>query len=117
VNVADYIPNVRHHAEVIVLCAPNMRYVYEFGDEFGPTGYIVAESGEDAYEEMLDYLCGRDGVCDHGGDDDPDCCDCKMDSHGHYVYTIYDWMRRLHISPEMFFLAFPDDNVHTYLKH
>lgn len=51
-----------------VLYAPNMRYVYLAGNEFGETHYIVAESFEDAYEELLDDLANAGNICDHGGD-------------------------------------------------
>jgi hypothetical protein len=64
-----YMPDPERTVDYQLL-APGFTKVFAFGTQFGQIGYIIADSWEDAYEELLDHAYEVDGECDHG--DDPD---------------------------------------------
>lgn len=94
-----------------VLFAPNMRHVYIANNEFGECAYVVAESFEDAYDELLTWIADRDGVCDHGGEltdeqrTDGGACDCSQCEDGRWVWDVYYGLRPLALSVDQFLLA------------
>lgn len=130
-------PDVRYYADCPkLLISPNMIEVFKFGHVLcgieDPTGYIVAESFEDAWEELCEYAYSIDGPCDHGAtdelaakiaeaearpDDDPDRwsdldewiavnCDCEHSESG-YVWMVDNyWMRPMQLPVEKLFQAF-----------
>jgi hypothetical protein len=71
--MTDYMPDPERTVAYKLL-APGFTKVFVFGHVLGPwpfnDGYIIADSWEDAYEELLDYALEKDGPCDHG--DDPE---------------------------------------------
>jgi hypothetical protein len=110
-----------------VLYAPNMRHVYLAGNEFGETHYIVAESFEDAYQELLHDYANRGEICDHGGEitdaqrmntycgGGPDgICDCAPTDDGRWVWDVYLWMNELALSVDMFLLVADDLDPRNY---
>jgi hypothetical protein len=65
----DYMPDPERTVAYKLL-DPGFTKVFAFGTQFGQTGFIIADSWEDAYEELLEYAYEVDGPCDHG--DDPE---------------------------------------------
>lgn len=109
-----------------IIHGSNERRVYEFGNEFGFVGYILAEDVSDAYEYMLDYEAEHGNVCDHGGDitdeerwaeysgEKPSTCDCSVSSDGAWVWDVYLWVRNTGLSVDLFYLAFPEESLDVY---
>ena len=103
-----------------IIHGSNERRVYEFGNEFGFVGYVLAEDVSDAYEYMLDYEAEWGNVCDHGGDItdeerwDGGACDCSVSSNGTWVWDVYLWVRPMNMTVDKFYLAFPEESLDTY---
>lgn len=98
-----------------ILHSSNERHVYEFGNEFGAVGYVLAESFEDAYAEMLWEEANNGNICDHGGDITDEqranggLCDCSATEDGRWVWDVYLWLKPMRLSVDHFYLAFPEE--------
>ena len=116
--MADYLPDPERSVDYKLL-DPGFSKVFAFGTQFGQIGYIISDSWEDAYEELLDHAYEVDGPCDHG--DDPELkalveaagraippaqdeweacwrwvdehCDCTPRDRG-YVWMVDNWWHR-----------------------
>lgn len=108
------------------LLDPGFKKVFVFGHVLGPwpfnDGYIIADSWEDAYEELCEYAIKNDGPCDHGNDPEfkelfevahashlagkvdmdayekvwawvDEHCDCESTDSG-YVWMVDSWWHR-----------------------
>jgi hypothetical protein len=113
----DYMPDPERSVAYKLL-DPGFTKVFAFGTQFGQIGYIIADSWEDAYEELLDHAYEVDGPCDHGNDPElaalianlsdnraveaaneavwtwiDDHCDCEQSSNGR-VWMVDSWWHR-----------------------
>lgn len=108
-----------------VLHAPNEINVYEAGNEFGGTHWILAESLDDAFDEFLTWHADHgDGECDHGGDPEvlanianpdigyPQGCDCDSTGDGRHVWAVNMWVRPAKISVDQFYKSGMDQAGH-----
>lgn len=113
----DYMPE---EGKSYKLLDPGFDKVFVFGNVLGVwpynTGYIIADSFEDAYEELQEHAYEVDGECDHGNDPElaalieaagraippaqdeweacwrwvDEHCDCESMSRG-YVWMVDSW--------------------------
>lgn len=104
------------------LVAPNPRYVYEAGNEFGHLFWICAESYEDAYQELL---CGLNDtyVCDHGIDGEEaraeferklmqypgEVCDCSLADDGRWIMAWNLTLRESDLPADKFMQAIGEE--------
>lgn len=63
----DYMPDPERSVAYKLL-DPGFTKVFAFGTQFGQIGYIIADSWEDAYEELQEHAFNVDGPCDHGNE-------------------------------------------------